>query len=254
MNQRVLSLSLVALALIAGAGGLLRALRERQHQGLPGVRVVGTPSLGERGPLMRSNSVFLPTHLPGYSFEPLPITDLEVSYLPADTTFGRGRYFSLETKREAQASVVLMGIDRTSIHRPEYCLTSQGWTITRQQQATILAPGLVPMELQVQRFDTSITRQLPEGKLQRSGVYVFWFVADGERTASHWNRQWRLIEKLVKANELQRWAYISFFTTCDPGDEEMAFKWLSRLVATCAPQIEKSQPNSMANAESTSQP
>ena len=47
-----------------------------------------------------------------------------------------------------------------------------------------------------------------------------------------------MIRSLVLETELQRWAYVSFFTVCEPGDEDAAFDKLSRLIAACAPRLE----------------
>ena len=63
-------------------------------------------------------------------------------------------------------------------------------------------------------------------------------MADGRRTASHWERQWSMIRGLVLENELQRWAYVSFFTVCEPGDEDAAYGRLAGLIAACVPRLE----------------
>ena len=238
MNRRALHLVLAALAMVAGTGLLLLQLKTRQRLGMPGVRVTNVPLLGEKGLSGRTNSAALPSDLQGYSFQTTPVTDLELKTLPSDTTFGRGLYTAADYSLEAQVSVVLMGSDRTSIHRPEYCLEGQGWRILRRTQAEIPMSGAMRAPMPVQRFDSTATWNRNGVRRQIGGVYVFYFVADGQRTASHWERQWRMIRSLVLENELQRWAYVSFFTVCEPGDEDAAFAKLSRLIAACAPRLE----------------
>lgn len=240
MNRKALHLTIAALALTAGTGVLLVQLQGRQRLGAPAVRVTAEPLLGEKGLTDRTRSVAIPRDLPGYAFQAMPVTDLELSYLPADTTFGRGLYTAADKSFEAQASVVLMGTDRTSIHRPEYCLVGQGWQITRRQERVVPMSGAMREALPVQRFDAVATSDRDGRRRTYSGVYVFYFVADGRRTASHWERQWCMIRGLVLENELQRWAYVSFFTVCEPGDEDAAYGRLVRLIAACVPRLETS--------------
>jgi Protein of unknown function (DUF3485) len=202
------------------------------------VHIAALPLLDEHDRPVRTNSIFLPMSVPGYACRTAQVTERELELLPADTTFGRARYTAVDFSLEAQASVVLMGTDHTSIHRPEWCLTSQGWTVTRKQRQTVPVASFGGEGLAVQRLDVSMTRGVAERKVQQGGVYVFWFVADQQHSISHLDRQWRMIRSLVQGRGLQRWAYISFFTSCAPGDEDAAFARLSKLIAVCVPQIE----------------
>ena len=63
--------------------------------------------------------------------------------------------------------------------------------------------------------------QLPTaGSKMVGGVYVFWFVADGEETPSHYQfMRWLALDLLRKA-VWQRWAYVSYFSICEPGQED----------------------------------
>lgn len=226
----------IALGLIALTAFGIRQLSVNQRLGQPGVRVSAVPLIGEDGRIARSNSVALPTNLPGYEYKPTSVTDLELNYLPKDTVFGRASYRAPDGFT-AQVNVVLMGTDRTSIHRPEYCLTGQGWNIVskRYDEAKVAPTG---KSFPIQRFGGQIRTVIDTQTVNFSGVYVFWFVADGQRTASHWERQWWMIRDLVTKGVLQRWAYISFFAPCPPGREEEAYQRLLQLVGELAPVIE----------------
>ncbi len=236
LARRAQVLSGVALALIAVTALGIRQLSVNQRLGEPGVRVSAVPLIGEDGRIVRSNSVALPTNLAGYEYKPTPITDQELNYLPKDTVFGRASYRASDGFM-AQVNVVLMGTDRTSIHRPEYCLTGQGWNIVskRYDEAKIVPAG---KSFPIQRFGGQIRTVIDTQTVNYSGVYVFWFVADGQRTASHWERQWWMIRDLVTKGVLQRWAYISFFAPCPSGKEEEAYQRLLKLVGELAPVIE----------------
>ncbi|MFM7555335.1 MAG: exosortase-associated EpsI family protein [Verrucomicrobiota bacterium] len=254
MNSPVLVLTVAALGMIAAAAGSLRWLKERVRMGEPGVRVVGLPLIAESGRLATSNSVSLPSEIPGYRSRLDPIPDLELSFLPPDTTFGRRSYHGGDGLPPISASVVLMGSDRTSIHRPEYCMTGVGWQIFSQTVRRIDIPGWPPGGLEVQRFDMTRTLQRDDGTpVTVQGIYVFWFVADGVRTPSHSERQWRMIRDVLSKGSSPRWAYISFFSLSEPGAEEATFARMSRLIAAAVPGIER-EPPAAATAAATRSP
>lgn len=224
--------------IILSAVALILHVRENQTVGKPYVRVEGVPLISESGRTVRTNSVHLPLVVPGYSAQIVPVTDLEVDYLPPDTVFGRASYISSDRQLGVLASVVLMGTDRTSIHRPEYCLTSQGWEIRQQTLQNIPLDAEGHRQLEVQRFYGRMSGVDSNGKyVEKSGVYVFWFAADGQLTAKHSVRQWSMIKGLLFENLVQRWAYISFFAECLPGQEDVCYKRLNDLIRLTAPSI-----------------
>ncbi len=226
------NLAAMALALIVAAAWLVAGLASRQVLDAPGVAVSSLPLLDKEGKLVRSNSIALPKDLPGYTFERLPISEIELESLPLDTMFGRGRYV-LSDGNWVQINVVLMGTDRTSIHRPEYCLTGVGWRIRSQTELTFGGPG--PGPGRVQRFDCRLKTEMNGRPVDVGGVYVFWFVSRDKETASHWERQWWMVRDLVTRGVLQRWAYISFFSPCAPGEEDAAYKRVSELIRRIHP-------------------
>jgi hypothetical protein len=227
-----------AIALIGLSAFWLNGLRSAVHLGKPGVKLTSVPVLDEQSRIARTNSVALPLRVPGFEARLANITRMELEYLPPDTTYAR-RFYALPNEGfSVQASAVLMGTDRTSIHRPEYCLTGQGWTITRQRSLEIGIAGSKPYKLPVQRYDMTYQGEV-DGRLAiRSGIYVFWFVADGQLTSSHVQRQWWLIRDLLLHQTLQRWAYISFFADCAPGDEDLTYDRITRLVAATVPDFQ----------------
>ncbi len=240
MNRRANILTALALVLIGAGGWFVAAVASRQTLDKPGVRVSAVPLIGEEGRLIRSNSVAMPTNLPGFKYQAVPVASIELESLPPDTVFGRGRYTASDGFT-AQVGVVLMGTDRTSIHRPEYCLTGVGWKVLKQQELPFEGAGpMVPQE--VQRFDCRATAKLDGRPAELGGVYVFWFVSRDKQTASHWKRQWWMVEDLVTRGLLQRWAYISFFAPCAPGNENETYRRLSQLITEIAPHFEVTSP------------
>ena len=225
-------LAAIALAMIGASAWLVAGLASRQVLDAPGVAVAAVPLLDKSGKVVRSNSIALPKDLPGYTFEPTPISEIELESLPRDTVFGRGRYL-LPDGNWIQSNVVLMGTDRTSIHRPEYCLTGVRWRIRSQRELPFASSG--PGPGRVQRFDCQLKTEMNGRPVDVGGVYVFWFVSRDKETASHWERQWWMVRDLVTQGVLQRWAYISFFSPCSPGDEDAAYGRISELIRRIQP-------------------
>ena len=85
--------------------------------------------------------------------------------------------------------------------------------------------GPQPYQLPVARWKVSRLVQQPDGqKVKISGVYVFWFVADNEQTTGIVQFQSYLVRDLLLKGVLQRWAYISYFSACVPGQEEATLR------------------------------
>lgn len=229
----------VSLALIGGGWGALLRVKSRQHAGIPGVRISPIPTRDKSGALVRSNSVALPLFAPGYRSNPGDIDDTELRTLPPDTTFGRVIYEKPDSPLKVQTSVILMGADRTSIHQPEFCLTGNGWAIRDRSTRRIPFDRIEGGGLDVRRFDSRIQFRNPDGTAQEAGsVYVFWFVADGQWTASHWTRTLWMTRDLLTDNVLQRWAYISYFAVCEPGKEDATFEQVCDLIRTTVPKFQ----------------
>ncbi|MBL9175469.1 MAG: exosortase-associated EpsI family protein [Verrucomicrobiales bacterium] len=240
MTRRTLPLTAVVLVAIVAMFSFLVRVRDHQQMGIPAVRLIGVPLIGTDGRLARTNSIFLPTRVSGFETKTGVVADQELGFLPPDTSFGRQIYRSLLDDFTVQASVVLMGRDRTSIHQPDFCLTGAGWTIQRKQYTTIRLAGSEGRELPVRRFDAFLNYTAADGTPRKTaGVYVFWFAADGVVTASQVRRTASMLEHLVRTGVLQRWSYTSFFAQCEPGNEDATFSRLSDLIAKTVPEFQR---------------
>jgi len=49
---------------------------------------------------------------------------------------------------------------------------------------------------------------------------------------------WRMARDLVAKGVLQRWAYISCFSICQPGQEEARFEHMKKLIAASVPEFQ----------------
>jgi hypothetical protein len=195
--------------------------------------------------LARTNSVRLPPQVLDFQSKPLPIQRLVLDYLPADTTYGQ-REYEAPDGFAIQNMVVLMGADRTSIHQPQYCLTGSGWRITKAVPVRIPILRPTPYELPAMRLTTQAKVRNPDGSVtDLSGVFVYWFVADGQLTADHADRMWSMARHILRTGELQRWAYVICFAICRPGQEDAAFARVEQFIAASVPEYHTSPPRSV---------
>jgi len=226
--------------MLVGASALFLARLNSAGQALgqPGLRLAAMELRNEDSQVVRTNGVALPAQVFDCTSSLSPVTKLELEWLPPDTTYGRRRYtFPDETWIES--SVVLMGQDRTSIHKPEYCLPGQGFSIDLREVVTI--PILQPhaYDLPVMKLTTSKTAHDRNGReVPLRGVYIYWFVADGKLATRHLDRMWMMTKGLLSEGELQRWAYVTYFAICQPGDEEATFDKMARFIAESVPQFQ----------------
>jgi hypothetical protein len=227
-NQKLLAL-LVTLALMAGTVGALVWLKGRQKLGPPGI--VATP-IPDRAVM----KIDLPERVLDFTSTNVPEPEVVVGYLPQDTSFVERCYTSPDGSPSIYATIVLMGQDRTSIHRPEYCLIGQGLTPEEKKVVSIPIAGKEPYVLSAARWTVGGVFQQPDGrKVKVSGLYVFWFVADQVQTADYAHFQYQLVRNLLLTGKLQRWAYVSYFTLCAPGQEGAAYERVEKLIAASVP-------------------
>jgi len=221
----------VALALMAGTVGALTRLKAHQRLGQPGVKATLIPD-------SVAMKIDLPERVLDFSSTNVPESEVELGFFPKDTTYVR-RFYQAPDDFWAIATIVLMGADRTSIHRPDYCLPGQGWTIDSKTAVNIPIGGEHPYALPVLKWVIHNSLPTPDGRKQEvSGVYVFWFVADNEQTPNYVQFQYYLLRDLLFTGRLQRWAYISYLTYCAPGQEDAAFERMRKLIAVSVPEYQ----------------
>ncbi len=238
MRLRSWSIAGVALLLMGGAAFVLGHVASIQRLGEPGIRVVGKPVYGPEGQVVGTNKIDLPETVLDYESKEQPIAQMVLDWLPKDTTFGQ-RVYTASDDFALQMNAVLMGADRTSIHKPEYCLTGVGWKIDASERETILVEKPHPYDLQVMKLIVSREVQTADGTTALlRGLYVYWFVADERLTADHNRRMLSMAWEMVRSGVLQRWAYISCFTICLPGQEEATFQRVKEFIAASVPEFQ----------------
>jgi hypothetical protein len=220
-----------AIVLMAGTAGALNWLRANQKLGPPGIKAAAIP-----GSVVME--IALPENVLDCTSDALPQAEVVTNMLPKDTSFAQRRYTAPDGFW-VTGNIVLMGADRTSIHKPEYCLPGQGWTILEKGRASIPIAGAPPYELTVAKWVLGNTFPTKDGRSQEvRAVYVFWFVAHNEQTTDHWQRIWWLARDLLTTGVLQRWAYVSYFTAVEPGQEAAAYERVQKVIAASVPEFQ----------------
>jgi len=240
MNKRSWRILIVTLLLMGSTSGLLGYWRTNQRLGLPGVKVVPHPTYGPQEKIIAKDSVYLPERVLDYQSESFPVSQQEYGMLPKDTTYGKRVYKGADGLR-VWANVILMGTDRTSIHKPDYCLPGQGWIVDdrRKEETSVLINQPHPYRLPVMKWVVTGSQETTDGrKVEVRGIYVYWFVADKELTDTNLKMLLRLSRNLFLTGVLQRWAYVSYFAICMPGQEEATFDRMKQLIAVAVPEFQ----------------
>lgn len=222
------------MAIMFGGTILLIWLHTHQQLGPPAVKTL---------PLADSKNleIQLPEKVLNYASEKIPVDDLVLNFLPGDTSYGQRRYTGPDGAWTL-VNVVLMGADRTSIHKAQYCLQGQGWTLDPVPAAPVKIAIDRPYPYELPVIKVTGTRDVIQDgqKVKLRGIYVYWYVADGVISAdsSGAERMWLMSRELIRNGVLQRWAYVSYFSICLPGQEEATFERTKRLIAASVPEFQ----------------
>ena len=229
MNRKRI-LFVVTLLLIAGTPRALMWLGSNKRLGRPGIKAESLPNTDVL-------KIELPENVLDFTSTNLPEDQVVLNYLPKDTSFARRVYFRPDGS-PIDANIILMGSDRSSIHKADYCLAGSGFTTERKDTARLQIAGPVPYELSVAKW--TVNRIVEQGGAKRRdhALYVFWFAADGVSTPSYNKYKLTLMWNVLRTGTLQRWAYISYAIPCEPGQEDAAFERASKLIAASVPQFQ----------------
>jgi hypothetical protein len=233
MNKQKWIIVILALGLMGGTAALLTRLQATQKLGQPAVKTTPIPG-------SQRLQVQLPERVLDCASEAIEVDKTTLGWLPQDTSFGQRVYKATDGFQTA-VNVVLMGSDRTSIHKTEFCLEGQGWVIDRgaTEQMTVRMDRPFPYDLPVMRFVATKQVTVQGQPVTARGIYVLWFVADNdEYTARHWQRMWWMARDLCRTGVLQRWAMIAYFTACAPGQEDATFERMKKFIAVSAPEFQ----------------
>jgi hypothetical protein len=233
MNRQKWIIVILALGLMGGTAALLARMQTNQKLGQPAVKTTPIPG-------SQRLQVQLPERVLDCTSEAIEVDKTTLGWLPQDTSFGQ-RVYKAPDGFPTSVNVVLMGRDRTSIHKTEFCLQGQGWVIDRNasSQTTVRMDRPFPYDLPVTKFVTTKQVTIQGQPVTARGIYVLWFVADNdEYTARPWQRMWWMARDLLRTGVLQRWASISYFAECAPGHEDATFERMKKFIVASAPEFQ----------------
>jgi hypothetical protein len=238
MKRTKYILALVTLLLMGGAAVVLARYKSIQRLGEPGVKTRPIPG-------SHKVEVDLPAQVLDFTSEWIVEDAVVTNTLPQDTCYGQRRYTAPD-KFWATANVVLMGEDRASMHKPQFCLTGGGWTIDKTERTTIPVTKPLAYDLPVIKLTVSGTFTQEGQQIRAGGVYVYWYVADKNLSADPegWDRLWSSGSKLLTSGVLERWAYVTFFSPCNPGQEPETYERIKKLIAASVPEFQLVQGSS----------
>jgi len=239
MNRRIIQIVTGFLVLLCLSAGLLLHVRSNYSLAKPGVKLVNEPIYNERTNIVSEVTAYLPASVGEYTSSRIePVALIEQSMLPPDTIYGR-RIYTAPDGFQSMAHIVLMGTDRTSIHKPQYCLTGQGETIVKSEVISIPVLKPHPYDLKAMKLTTQSYRRNRAGEMVPvSGVFIYWFVADGYLTPDHLERMWLMTKEFVTTGRLQRWAYVAYFANCSVGKEDALTERLKKFIADSVPEYQ----------------
>ena len=131
----------------------------------------------------------------GFASERLEPSEAELTTLPKDTQFDK-RLYTAADGSWFQVSLVVGGRSKSSIHRPELCLPSQGFQMSR------------PRTMSVAGADWHVL-SLARGASPEAGFAYTFFNQAGYRTSSHVRRILRdVLDRSFRAR-IDRWAMVT---------------------------------------------
>ena len=159
----------------------------------------------------------LPETLPGHAFYDREVSALERKWLPSDTGMLKRVYYPKNSKTQEEAhlnsvsvTLILSGSDQRSLHRPEVCLVSQGWTVTDHTVKKLEING---KSLRVKDLHLEMQQLQADDSLKKiQAHYVYWWV--GSKISTHDSMQRALItaKENMFHNRNTRWGYPSILT------------------------------------------
>ncbi|MDB6055803.1 MAG: eight transrane protein EpsH [Verrucomicrobiales bacterium] len=237
MKRSRIVIVLVAFLIMGGGCFALVHLRATQKLGNPGLRF--EPIAGKQ-----NVKLLLPLTVGPYFSEVIPTTEEVYNTLPKDTSLMQRLYRNGDGFGVA-LNAVLMGTDRTSIHKPQFCLPGHGWKIVSEEMG-------IPLELKTSPSSKMLVSKITINKddvingqtRTLSGVYLYWFVAENSLACGHWERIWLMSKHLLTTGKLDRWAYISSFSVCHKGEEEQTQKRMFDFLSEAIPKFQTTLPGS----------
>jgi hypothetical protein len=131
----------------------------------------------------------------------------EKRLLPADTVLVR-KLYRCASKSSMVVSMVISSSEEVSIHRPQMCLTGQGYEIAGEKTREIILNHQRLLRIRVLNL---FRRWQGQGgrMVEVPGFYAYWFVSPRHETPSSAGRIFYATWDRVVHGQVFRWAYVS---------------------------------------------
>ena len=126
----------------------------------------------------------------------------EARILPKGTKVKKLIYNSGYTR--FYVSMVVTGEQRSGIHRPQWCLPSQGLLI----QNSKIVKCTISSE---HSFKVTVLEVEPRIKTTGGGYFAYWFTDKEHEVATHWQRLYWMAYNDVVIGERRPWGYVSIW-------------------------------------------
>jgi len=200
--------------------------------------------------------VWLPDQVPGYKVDGGTMGEMERKWLPIDTTYLKKSYSEIglpdevANYRAIHATLIVAGSDSRSLHRPQVCLTAQGWAIAKREVVAMETSGgpLQVMNFHLERLlrnEDGSPRLNDKGKqLKQRAYYCYWWVGPGDSTPYDEEKVWKSVVNSIISGQNERWAYPSVMVFVDErfpqkGPEEAKMR-ANEFIRVYAPSFQKS--------------
>jgi hypothetical protein len=191
-------------------------------------------------------SMTLPGEVAQFSGTPQEVSSQEKSILPNDTEFAKMLYKD-PAGHQASVQIVLAGVEKRSIHRPEICLPAQGWTIDTREPVPVKLDNGKTLDIMKLQISRTVEVRPGETRLLHS-VFLYWFVGDHVSTPYHWVRILRSSWDRVVHQKNHRWAYVIVSAPALKGiapdglDADQTQTLLEGFISKIAPEIMREPP------------
>jgi EpsI family protein len=173
----------------------------------------------------------------------IPVHPQVRNNLPEDTRYITRKYLSADSQF-IDMTIVTSGKDKRSIHRPERCLTAQGYFIDDRRPITIKIPGSKIEKINVMKLRMIRTRTDPDTEeLKTDKLIVFYWYASVERlTESNTRRLLHTAWDRMILGKNYHWSYVLLHSPVagdQPDDEERTVKGLYTFMQQFFPKVER---------------
>lgn len=176
-----------------------------------------------------------PESFNGWVGTDVAVDEREREFLPDDTLFVK-KYYQKPGVGGVYLVIVFSGKDRRSIHRPEVCYPSQGWSIVDKSIFPVAVDHSIET-LNTARLDITFGKKM----YSHSEIVLYWFMGNKRITASHWKRVLLMaFDRCFRAQNF-RWAFIRISTNTTQKNQEETLSLLSSFIQDLFPLITAEQ-------------